>query len=94
VKEDFPGVSCDACKVAFVEDREIPACIEGDCLVPELDEKCSRVMSLRAQLINLSGLVDPATILKMHDAEIEDIELLEAVEAEIRALKEDKGKDG
>lgn len=80
--------------MAFDEDGEMPACIEGDCLVPELDERCSYIVMLREKLVNLNGLVDPATILKMHDAEIEDIELLEVLEMEIRLLREDKGSDG
>ena len=50
-------------------------------------------MELRAKLINLNGLVDPGTILKMYDADIEDIELLAFVEEEIKKLevKEENG---
>lgn len=70
-------------------DRELPACIEGACLIPELDEVGSRILSIREKIISLSGLVDSGPILKMYEADMEDLELLAFVEEELKKLKTD-----
>lgn len=71
------------------EDRELPACIEGACLIPELDEACVRILAIREKIISLSGLVDSGPILKMYEADIEDLELLAFIEEELKKLKTD-----
>ena len=55
-------------------------------MIPPLSEKGQHIMELRAKLISLNGLVDPGTILKMYDADIEDIELLAFLEEAIKDL--------
>lgn len=71
------------------EDKELPACIEGECLIPELDESGSRILAIREKIISLSGLVDSGPILKMYEADMEDLELLAFVEEELKKLKTD-----
>jgi hypothetical protein len=60
------------------------------CQIPPLDEAGTRIMELRRKLITLQDLVDPGTILKMHDATSEDIELLAFIEAETAKLQPEK----
>ena len=69
------------------EDKELPACIEGACLIPELDEAGDRIMAIRDKIISLSGLVDSGPILNMYEADLKDLELLAFVEEELKKLK-------
>lgn len=69
------------------EDRELPLCIEGACLIPELDEAGNRILAIREKIISLSGLVDSGPILKFYEADMEDLELLAFVEEELKKLK-------
>lgn len=75
--------------MAVDEDKELPACIEGVCLIPELNEAGVRILAIREKIISLSGLVDSAPILKMYEADLEDLELLAFVEEELKKLKTD-----
>ena len=70
-------------------DRELPACIEGVCLIPELDEAGNRILAIREKIISLGGLVDSGPILKMYEADLEDLELLAFLEEELKKLKTD-----
>ena len=85
-------MSCEACQEAVEIDGESLACeTEKGCMIPTLSERGQHIMELRAKLMSLNGLVDPGTILKMYDADIEDIELLAFLEEAIKDLK--PGKD-
>lgn len=59
-------------------------------MIPPLSESGQQIMELRAKLIGLNGLVDPGTILKMYDADIDDIKLLFFLEEAIKDLKLEK----
>ena len=56
------------------------------CWLPELDETGHRILEIRGKLIALKDLVDPGTVLRMYRATKEDIELLAAVEEEMRKI--------
>lgn len=43
-----------------------------------------RILQMRATLLRLRGLVDPETVLKMYGAKRDDLELLAALEEELR----------
>lgn len=70
-------------------DKELPACIEGACLIPELDEAGTRILTIREKIISLNGLVDSGPILNMYEAGLEDLELLAFIEEELKKLKTD-----
>lgn len=59
-------------------------------MIPPLSDSGQHIMELRVKLISLNGLVDPGTILKMYDADIDDIELLTFLEEAIKDLKPEK----
>lgn len=78
-------MNCEECRDAEKIDGVIPDCqTDKGCLVPPLDEDAQRVMNIREKLITLKELVDPGTILRMHNATREDIEMLAAVEEEMK----------
>jgi len=77
-------VSCESCKEALETDGVDPDCIEGNCLIPPLDEQGQRILEIRDKLISLRELVDAGTILKLYDATLEDMETLAAVEQEFK----------
>ena len=49
----------------------------------------SRIIEIRSQLIVLNELVDAGSILRLHDADIDDIELLVFYERELKKVKEE-----
>ncbi|MBI5075636.1 MAG: hypothetical protein HZB62_10800 [Nitrospirae bacterium] len=67
-----------------------PDCIDGQCVIPELDDTGTRIFKIRSLLLSLQGVVDPGTILRMHDATLADIELLAMLEDEVKELKGSK----
>ena len=84
-------MSCEACQESFEIDGEPLACeIETGCMIPPLSESGQHIMELRARLISLNGLVEPGTILKMYDADIDDIEMLAFLEEAIKDLRPEK----
>jgi hypothetical protein len=80
-------VSCEKCREALIIDEVEPPCFESQCWVPQPDERGQRILEIRGKLIKLQGLVDPGTILKMYDADIEDIELLAFLEEELKNMQ-------
>ena len=78
-------MSCESCREAQEIDGVIPDCEkERGCLIPPLDERGKRIMGLRGKIITLKELLPADVILKMYQATIDDIELLAAVEEEIK----------
>ncbi len=67
-------------------DGATPDCeIEGkQCLIPPLCEEGRKVINLHSLLTDLSGLVDAGTILKMYEADRNDIEYLALIAREIK----------
>ncbi|MEW6115670.1 MAG: hypothetical protein AB1553_02060 [Nitrospirota bacterium] len=92
-KEDFPGVSCDACRDALEKDGYDPECIEGECKLPPLDPLGARILEIRQRLLSLNELVDAGTILRLYDVDLVDLELLAAVEEELKELRDEENKD-
>lgn len=62
------------------------------CWVPPLPEGLQRIFEIRDRLTTLHELVDAGTILRLYDADIEDIELLAVIEEELKTLS-DSGKE-
>ena len=83
-------MSCESCKEALEIDGVEPDCFDGECRIPPPDSKGQRILEIRQKLISLHELVDAGTILKMYDANFEDIELLAAMEEELGKLKEEE----
>ncbi len=93
-------MSCESCKEAMVIDEKEPPCwgeVGAYCNTPlqpginacwlqELDEAGHRILEIRGKLIALKELVDPGTILRMYKVSLEEIELLAAVEEEMRKI--------
>ena len=50
-------------------------------------------MRLRDRLVLVGGIVGPEAVLKMFDADEEDIEMLAVVEAELRKARRDEKHD-
>ena len=90
---DYPGVSCDNCKDALLIDEVEPACWVGECLLPEIGERERRVLEIRDRLVALNDLGIGGEILRMYEADVNDIELLAAVEEELKALGKPGNKD-
>jgi len=62
-----------------------PECeTEDGCLVPAVDQKGLRVLEMRSLLVQLRPLVDPGTVLRMCDADLDDLKLLAIIEAELQ----------
>ncbi len=81
-------MSCENCKNILEVDGVEPNCIDGQCIIPDLDDAGTRILRIRSLLLSLQNIVDPGTILKMHDATLADIERLAFLEEEFKALKE------
>lgn len=86
----MPGVSCEKCNEADEIDGEEPRCISGECWIPQPDEQGRRVLELRSRLVSLADLNIGGEALRMYDADMEDIELLAAVEDELRQIEREK----
>lgn len=66
----------------------------GTCLVPPLDETGQRTMELRGLLVSLRPTVDPGTVCRLFDADLDDLRMLALVEDELRALQPEERPDG
>jgi hypothetical protein len=81
-------VSCEICEEAREIDGDIPDCETAKgCIIPPLTDRGKRIMAMREKLIRLKDLVDPATILAMYGATLNDLELLSKVEELIESVK-------
>lgn len=79
---------CENCEDIRNVDGSEPDCeTEKGCKIPRLDKDGARVMRLRSELYILGPLIGPETVLGMHGATREDIELLLVVEHEMKRLK-------
>lgn len=80
-------MSCRNCANDYAEDGVEPECWRGECVIPELDALGSRIIELRTMLVRLKDMVDPRTILRLYDADREDLELLAETEDAIREMQ-------
>ncbi|MDO8282701.1 MAG: hypothetical protein Q7U10_08815 [Thermodesulfovibrionia bacterium] len=100
-------MSCEICKGILQIDEVEPPCFceveEGEivpgvnaCWIPELDEKSKRILVIRQKITALKELVDSGTILRLYEADLEDIELLAYLEDELRQMQDEapKPKEG
>lgn len=91
-------MSCETCYETIETDGVEPPCFtETGCWLPPLPEGLQRIFEIRDRLVTLHELVDAGTILRLYDADIEDIELLAVIEGELKALSdsgEETGGDG
>lgn len=82
---DFPDVACEECRMTFEIDGDLPDCEAGSgCAIPPLDGKGRRIMDMREKLAKLKDFVDPGTILELHGATRDDLDLLVKVEELMR----------
>ncbi len=56
----------------------------GGCPIPPLTADEARILEMRGMLISLKGLVDAGTILQMHGATLEDMQVLAEIEAGLK----------
>lgn len=82
-------MSCENCKQLLELDGVEPDCIEGNCIIPELHADEQRILHLRSLLASLNEIVDSGYILKLYDADIEDIEMLAFIEEELNGMRDD-----
>lgn len=54
------------------------------CLIPPLTVQGQRIMEMYTTLKSLHNLVDPGTIMRMYEAQKDDLEYLAIVETEVR----------
>lgn len=88
-------MSCENCETIWEVDDVEPECIEGQCRIPDPGERGPKVFALRALLISLSELHIGSEILRMFNADLEDLELLALIEEESRDIQEEnKGING
>jgi len=85
-------VSCEKCRDILEKDEIEPPCFEGECYIPDPGERGRRILAIYNKLITLQGLVDSGTILKMYDADLEDLELLAFLKEEIENIQKE-GED-
>lgn len=86
-------MSCDSCKDILLIDEVEPPCWEDACWLPELDERCQRILEIRQKIVTLKELVDAGTILKMYEADLEDIELMAYLEEELKQMRTPETKE-
>jgi len=69
-----------------------PQCQTGTaCLIPQLLPEGQRALEMRSTILRLRNLIDPGTICRMYDADMDDLQLLALVEDE---LKPEEDHDG
>ena len=86
-------MSCASCAEVFEKDGILPDCeTDKGCVLPELAPAGARILKIRNMLVELHEIVDPGTICRMFDADLDDLELIASVEAEARR-NQPKGKD-
>jgi len=64
---------------------------ESGCLIPSLRPAGQRVLEIRSRIVQLQRLIDPGTICRLFDADLDDLRLLALVETE---LKPERDADG
>ena len=78
-------MSCEECEKSREVDGIAPDCETGkDCVIPPLSEAGARIMDIRQRLASLGDLVGRGEILRMYGVTIEDMDLLELAEAELK----------
>lgn len=76
-------------------DEITPPCQAGEpCLVPPLEAAGLRIMELRGLLQSLHDSVDPGTICRLFDADLDDLRLLAQVEEMLKELHPEKESHG
>lgn len=58
------------------------------CIIPQLHPLPARAIKIRAMLASLHEVVDPGTILASFDADLDDLELLAVIEAELKEKRD------
>ncbi len=78
-------MACEQCESIREKDGIEPDCETGkECLIPPVNSQCRKVLRMISLVRDLKGLVDADTALRLHGATLEDLELMAAVEREIR----------
>lgn len=98
-------MSCAKCEDIREKDDVEPPCEtppEGGepvpgvsaCWIPPLDEDGQRALDIKRDLDLLGPVIGPETVLRMHGADLGDIELLRAIEETRREMdREDEQED-
>ena len=69
-----------------------PECTNGECPIPNPGPQGERLLHVRGLLVRLKGVVDSDTICRLTGVDLDDLELLAALEDEIH--KEEEAKHG
>lgn len=97
-RADYPGVSCAACREMREVDGHSPPCLsEGGCPVPPIPPEGARALAIRSAILRLRGLAGAGAVLKAYGAGEGELELLAAIEEELREnrkLKEEENEAG
>jgi hypothetical protein len=95
-------VACEQCFEAWDAENIEPPCFsdqrdgeEADpgvnaCWIPDITDVERRIIDLRNRLVSLGDLGIGSEILRMYDADIEDIELMAVIEDELKAIQDEK----
>lgn len=77
-------------------DGIVPDCQTGvGCLIPDPQFEGRRILELRKLIIKLAGLVDAGSVLKIAEADLDDLILLGAVEELLKAAgPKEPARDG
>lgn len=68
-------------------DEITPDCQAGrPCLVPPLIDEAQRILEIRGLLMSLRGLIDPGTVCRLTDADLDDLKLLAVAESIINEM--------
>lgn len=71
----------------FEEDGELPACVEGDCLIPEVKGEAGRLLELYTMLKQLGGLVNPDRVFEMYSVSPGDLRSIAEIESGLKAME-------
>lgn len=76
-------------------DGVIPGCQSAaGCLIPDLMPENQRLMQIRSLITRLAGVVDAGTILRLTEADVDDLILLAAAEDVLRQEKNSDHQQG
>lgn len=82
-------MTCPACEESRTIDGITPDCETAKgCVIPPLSEAGNRILTIRQKLAALGELIGRGEILRLYGVTLEDMELLELVEAELRQISE------
>lgn len=81
-------MSCQSCReIEETDGVGAPCKTASGCPVPAPGRRGTNALRLRTKLITLGDLVGRETVLRMHKATDRDVEMVETIEDELKALR-------